>query len=57
MPELLSTQKMAAKKPAAAQSGEPRADGGHQRQVGELRGEDDDLEGQRVQSEEAEARP
>ena len=40
--------------PRPAESGEPRADGRHQRQVGELRSEDDDLEGQRVQSEEAE---
>src|ERR1019366_7041851 len=38
-----------------AQSGEPRADRGHQRQIGELGGEDDYLEGQRVQPEEAES--
>src|ERR1022692_619413 len=41
--------------PRPAQSGEPRADGSHQRQVGELGGEDDYLEGQRIQPEEAES--
>src|ERR1039458_3612691 len=36
-------------------TGQPRADGGHERQVGELGGEDDQLEGQRVQPEQAES--
>ncbi len=46
--------KNSGEKSRPTQAGEPSADGSHQRQVGELRSEDDDLEGQGVQPEEAE---